>query len=359
MTKYSEIIRRIMDNANIVSDTSNDRLSIKRDIEDTLNDMFTATEAPIKTTYKNTTLNTPIDVSGKITADGTYTYPNNINSLTDLVVTLSNEVLSVGTTNVKVKIVSSFGDIILEEDIVLTDEVEYSEALDVLVSDIVGATLTIETSNSISDVTYSLTWNELVGKVSFDSDVFIPLEVEFTSSINQNGANYRSAEMTEEEFARWNPNGGILDSEITDLTELKADIDYSTIENLEYDYNIGYFFRMAENNIELHYKPATKGVIVLRHSFFPTVDVSEANTIPLHKAFANCLVYGATLKQLEKKLLKAGDELEMVKIKSSIGIYTPKYTYALSHYSGFNRKKTEVTLIKMFGIVDDVSMELN
>lgn len=389
MTKYGEVIRRVLDNANIENEDSNKRQSIRRDIEDVLNDMFLNTESPIKTSSFNVNENEPVvellSLVGynSIVIDG-------ITSAKDLYIALDYTNAALDYANVTIKLVKSSGEVLIDEDLVFGEElhptstlaipsdelpiggtsgtpiVSFAKNYDIVFTDIVGATLTItnvKSPGTLPDDTGSqftfagnFNYTETQSFIALPSDIYVPFEVVFKVSEKTKSAIYNSKELLEEEFMRWNPNGASdLNSEVLS-SELKASVTEPTIENLEFDYHIGYFFKMGENNLELHFKPASQATVMIRHSYLPTTSVNETNPVPLHRAFNNCLVYGTTLKQLEKALMRATTEIDIVRIRTAISRYAPQYAQAVSHYAGFNRRKTDVHVVKMFGICDDPYM---
>lgn len=348
-----------MDNANIKSEDSNERLSINRDIADVLDDMFMKGESPITVTNFNVTEHGDSTVSDTVLNSTTYTYPTLLKSIKSLIITAQNVTpLMEGDSIMNLLITSSFGDVLLDETFTVDDAEQVVHDYELAFSDMVGATMKLINTTAIDGVAFTIDWTYEESVLELSEDIYIPFEAVFKVSEHAKASLYDSKEMLEEEFMKWNPNGSLEPNEEITTSEAKADVKWRNITNMEYDWKIGYFFKMGEKNMELHYKPAQKAVVSIRHSYFPAVNVTEADVFPVHKAFGNCLVYGTTIKQLEKKLLRAADELEMVKTRTALQIYGSKYKQALSNYAGYNRRKSEAKVIKMFGFLDDESMLL-
>ena len=368
---YSYAIHQILENLNKDRHDTNDIKSVKHDMEQTIREMFSDAEAPIKSeAFTLTKLDTdsittvPLELS---TTSPAYTHTSVIKSMNELTIVANNESSTppaVGTSNLNVTITLSTGEEVLNQDIPVVDAVVSTEVIDILVNDVVGATMVI-TGSAFSgggaDELYvtSVSWTKSFNSLQLPDYVYVPFDAHFKVSNLVDGAGYLNKEMAEEQYNRWVPYGGIdnQDGSVFLLDDGPNPTTY-TLENLEYDGRIGYFFYVYEGKLYLMFKPAVEGVVNIRFSYIPTIDVTESTEIQFHQAFINGIIAGTTYRQLQKEMLKAETEIQIVKIKTLQGQYMNSYKSSVKTFSGYNRKKTGVASIKMFGIVDDFSMEL-
>jgi len=372
---YSTIIREVLDNTNQERNSKNIVTSIKHDIEKTIRDMFTDAEAPIKSETFNLAeyaddafVDAIIPVVLDVSVDS-YTHTETIKSMNGLTIVVNNESETppaVGTSNLNVTITSSTGEELLNQDISIVDAVITTEVIDILFNDVVGATMVLTGSafsGGDADEMYitSVAWTKDFTSLELPSYIYVPFGANFRVSTLPSGVAYLSKEMAEEEYNRWVPLGAIKevdeDSDIFEIDSNPATIVYS-FENLEFDNRIGFFFSVVDDKLYLIFKPAVVGTVTIRFSYIPSLDIVEENAVPLHQAFINGVIDGTTIRQLQKMLLKVTDELGLIKIKSAMSLYNTSYKLTVNKFAGYNRKKTEVRSIKMFGIVDDTAMLL-
>lgn len=369
---YSYIIHQVLDNLGLDRHDTNKIKSIKHDIEQTIREMYTDSEAPIRSESFNLseTDTDSITAVPLVLDDATpaYTHTEVIKSMSELTIVANNESETppaVGTSSINVTITSSEGEELLNQDIPIVDAVVSTEVIPVAINDIVGATMVI-TGSSFSgggvDEIYvtSVSWVKSFNSLELPSYVYVPFDAHFKVSIANSGAGYLNKEMTEEQYNRWVPYGGIKnppEGEVYILDEGPQATVY-TLDNLEFDGRIGYFFYVYEEKMYLMFKPAVDGAVTIRFSYIPTIDTTESTAMPIHTAFANGIIAGTSYRQLQKMLLQAQSELEVAKIQTLQGQYMNSYKSSVKVFSGFNRKKTKVASIKMFGICDDISKEL-
>lgn len=368
---YSYAIHQVLENLNKDRHDTNFIRSIKYDMEQTIREMFTDAEAPIKSesftlteTETNSVASVPLELSASSPA---YTHTEVIKSMSELTIVAKNESSTppaTGTSNLNVTITSSTGEELLNQDISIVDDATVTEVIAVLVNDVVGATMVITGSafaGGGADDLYvtSVSWVKSFNSLELPGYVYVPFDAHFKVSNLVDGAGYLNKEMTEEQYNRWVPYGGIdnTDGSVLILDDGPNPTTY-TLENLEFDGRIGYFFYVYENKLYLMFKPAVNGVVNIRFSYIPVIDTTESTEIQFHQAFINGVIAGTTYRQLQKMLLAAENELDIVKIQTLQGQYMNSYKSTVKIFSGYNRKKTGVASIKMFGIVDDFSMEL-
>lgn len=372
---YSEIIREVLDNTGQDRNSRNIITSIRHDIEKTVRDMFTDSEAPIKSesftlaeTESESIVSTVVPITLVTGGVESYTHTDDIYSMASLSITakqIADHTPIVGDSVLNVTITSSDGTELLNEDITLSGDTDVVTDIDVAFSDIVGATMVLSgtsfnaTANGITIT--DVTWTKTFSQLELPSYVYVPFGANFRVSRKDNGVAYFSKEMTEEEYNRWVPLGAIKevdeDSEFFEIESNPATVVYS-FENLEFDSRIGYFFSVVNDKLYLLFKPAVVGTVTIRFSYLPSLDVVEENEVPIHLAFINAIIDGTTVRQFQKLLLGVTDELGLIKIKSAMSMYNTPYKLAVVKFAGYNRKKTGVRSIKMFGILDDTAMLL-
>jgi hypothetical protein len=370
---YSYVIHQVLENIGAERHDSNKIISIKHDIESTIRDLFTNAESPIKsesftlTEYDDDSIASTIVPISLVPATPAYTYTSVIKSMNQLTIVAANvSATPPAATNstLNVTITSAAGVELLNQDMTILAAATLTETIDLLFTDIVGATMVLTVSSFGADVASvsisSVSWTKSFNSLQLPEYMYVPFDAHFKVSDQAKGANYMSREATEEEYNRWNPFGADQQDNVSDVLIFDGSPGTATytLENLVFDHRVGYFFSVIDDRVYLIFKPAVAGTVTVRFSYIPTLDAEPENTVPLHQAFINALVDGTTVRQFNKKIMEADSELELMKIRSSISRYEPPYKLAITRFAGYNRKKSEVHQIKMFGIVSDTSMEL-
>lgn len=366
---YSRVIRDVLDNTRQDKNNKNLINSIKSDIEKTIRDMFTNSEAPIKTEYFNLDTTDTKDIESTVSLSSTNTsfIIDNIFSLkgyhivakqmSDISPILSSSVINITITDSRgLEVVNSDYTIVggnaLDE--VVSDLSQSDMVGMTMVVSVVSLGLNIDTIN-ITTLSYTKVFNRL----ELPEYIFVPFGVSFKASNINNSANFISKEMTEEEYNRWTPYGGLNSNEIAgDVFSLDGNPTATgyTLENIEFDGRIGYFFTVVDNKLYLMFKPAILGTVAIRFSYLPLLTIDEENSIPIHNAFINGIIDGVTVRQLNKLILDVQDEISLIKIKGAISMYHESFKLTVNKFAGYNRKKTGVRSIKASDILEDPSM---
>ncbi len=190
------------------------------------------------------------------------------------------------------------------------------------------------------------------------SNFYMPLEVVFFSS---SGNKYISKEIEHEEYLKWNPNAS---AETATFSEIASDSDPDeltyTIENEQLDgyvcYTIKDTFPMT-----MSWKPRIAGTIQV---LYLQVGVSESITSPetskpsLHEAFHNVIIDGVMVRQLQAKITKVDNEVQLYALNGLLKNYKDSFDKGLAKFSGYINKRVETARIEPFDFLNDRTMLL-
>jgi len=366
---YSSVIRDELDNTRQKASNKNIINSIKSDIEKTTRDMFVDSEAPIKSETFNldTTDIVGLDTSQSLAVVGDTIIVNNVYSLKEISLTANNlsDISPIITSSViNITVVDSDGLELSNEDAnVELDTLLHYSLTSISYSDMVGMTITItlvSIGTDINSISISqLDYTKIFTRLELPSYVFVPFGASFKVSNDINSANYSSKEMTEDEYNRWTPFGGVDNRDVVQevlVINGSPATTAVTIENIEFDNRVGYFFTVIDDKLYLMFKPAVKGAVIIRFSYIPVLNIEESKSIPIHQAFINGIIDGVTVRQLNKLIMDVTDEVSLIKLKGAISMYHESFRRTVNKFAGYNRKKTGVRSIKMIGILEDPSM---
>jgi hypothetical protein len=209
------------------------------------------------------------------------------------------------------------------------------------------------TENTVDDLSFTFVTDSL----QLPSDFFLPFETVFSASTI--GKTYVSSELLAEDWLRWRPNRIFLPEQPVDVTNVeRAAVYSSTEENLLHDGKIGFYYDTNDKGAFLRWKPKFSGIITIYFSYLPSMDVSDGAKATIHVVFAAMLIAGVTHRQLLKRIATSKNEVESIGIRVALSEYKKIYDRNLATYAGWVNRQSETHIMKPFGFLNDLNMEL-
>lgn len=169
-----------------------------------------------------------------------------------------------------------------------------------------------------------------------------------------------SKEIPEEQFMKWNPSYALEDAESwkTYVLNPEAYAASFTPENAELDGLIGYCI-LDRALSQFDWKPKFSGKIkFLQVSIPDEIFASLGDTPEMNKAYVMVLVYGATYREMLKRLANAQTEAEIAKWQLLLQTYEAKRKQRASNFAGHISREIDPPVIKAFGLLNDSDMEI-
>lgn len=163
---------------------------------------------------------------------------------------------------------------------------------------------------------------------------------------DQNGQRYYTKELLEEEYLRWDPGYNVNETNFeTVAINGEAQTIFNTVENLEFDGYVGYYFSDSESMSILKWKPAINGTVYMLYSVVPEDDIVNMDSEPkMHRAFRELLVLGASIKGLLRKDVKTDIELANKTLK--LRMWQDEFKQSSAEIAGYVNRTTSTPLVK-------------
>jgi hypothetical protein len=384
---YRDVISRILDNLHIDDENGAVLKKIKNDIEDVIISAFGLSDQPRKEVlftltktedriikFDNGVLPTNLSINGFKCSGDALKYDIASGSIAEIGTILHTNLRRVNTFSIDIwrgaftgSTITLTGEVLDKNGVVLftkTVEVPTTQTTITFEPYLIGVDLQVKfTTNTTVAPTIDMvvTADNFIininsNEVELPNDFYIPHEVVFEDSESKR---ILTKEMSRSQYVSWSPNRIYTDSLPFKVTDPVASLirTHYTDESQDYDGSLGYLFQVKEGKTYFLFKPNVTGTLTISYSHIPNVVVNATDSLQINRRFSDLVVYGATLKELTRRLTKPNiKELEFAGVQSSIGLYRKEYKELLHLFTNFANKRSESAKILPFSLINDNDM---